>query len=138
MNVLAVIRRRHRRWIPRLAALLAVAWLGMLWQPCAMAMGMDAGTAHAQHACPHCPPPQHTDCEDAADECTYVDRFDADRRTAKFKSGAGPEDVPHIVLPSSCPASRLPLPSRSYARLAVHRTVPPGPPLNILFCAYLK
>ena len=137
MNVLASIRRRHRRWIPRLATILAVAWIGMLWQPCAMAMGMDAGTGHAQHTCHHCPPPQHTDCEDAADECTYVDRFDADRRTAKFTSGAGLEDVQHIVLPS-CPAARLPVQSWGHARLAVHGIAPPGPPLNILFCTHLK
>ena len=137
MNILAAIRRRHRRWIPRLATLLAVAWLGMLWQPCAMAMGMDAGSGHAQHACAHCPAPQHTDCEDAADKCTYADRFDADRRTAKLKSGAGLEDVQHIVLPS-CHAAWLPLPSWGDARLTVNAIAPPGPPLNILFCAYLN
>ena len=139
MNALAAIRRRHKRWNPRLAAFLAAAWLGMLWQPCAMAMDMEAHAGHEQqHSCPHCPPPQHTDCEDAADACVYVDRYDADRRAAKHKAGAGVEDVQFVALPS-CVISRLPLPSSGFAGFAVHETAPPiRPPLNILFCSYLK
>lgn len=139
MNVLAAIRRRHKRWNPRLAAFLAAAWLGMLWQPCAMAMDMAAHAGHEQqHTCPHCPQPQRTDCEDAADACVYVDRYDADRRAAKHKSGAGVEDVQFVVLPS-CVVSRLSLPSSDFAGFAVHGTAPPTrPSLNILFCSYLK
>lgn len=161
MNVLAVIRRRQKRWIPRLSTLLAVVWVGMLWQPCASAAGMDehaghtghvetalpAGhAAHAHHAgqaehaeqhCPHCPPLVHGDCATLTEECASLDRFDADRRAAKLNFGAGADDVPQV--PIAYWSSLRPLsPPDASARREDCGSLRQGPPLNILFCVYLS
>ena len=146
MIVLAVIRRRQKRWTPRLSAFLAVVWVGMLWQPCASAMDMDghaghAGHAehaqHAEHHCPHCPPQAHNDCETVTEECASLDRFDADRRTAKFNFGAGADDVPQVPIAYWSSLRPLPRPTVS-ARAEDCGSLPQGPPLNILFCVYLS
>ena len=151
MNVLAAIRRRQKRWIPGLSALLAVVWVGMLWQPCASAADMDghaghtghaehAGhTGHAEHAeqhCPHCPPLVHGDCATLTEQCASLDRFDADRRTVKLNYGAGADDTPQIPIPYA--SSLQPLrPAADSVRLENCGSLPQGPPLNILYCTYL-
>lgn len=168
MNVLAAIRRRQKRWTPRLSALLAVVWVGMLWQPCASATGVDGHAGHAGHAeaalpaahaahaghashaadtgqiehaeqhCPHCPPLVHGDCATLTEECASLDRFDADRRTAKLKYGAGTgaDETPQIPIPHA--SSLQPLLSAAIsARIEDCGSLPQGPPLNILYCTYL-
>ncbi len=166
MNVLAAIRRRQKRWTPRLSALLAVVWVGMLWQPCASATGVDghaghdghAETAltaenaahaahashaadagqveHAEHHCPHCPPLVHGDCETLTEECASLDRFDADRRTVKLNHGAGADDTPQVPIPYSSSLQPL-LPAADTVRIEDYGSLPQGPPLNILYCTYL-
>lgn len=166
MNVLAAIRRRQKRWTPRLSALLAVVWVGMLWQPCATATGVDehaghAGHAetaltaenaahaahashaadagqveHAQHHCPHCPPLVHSDCETLTEACASLDRFDADRRTVKLNYGAGADDTPQIPIPYAS-SPQSSLSAAISARIEDCGFLPQGPPLNILYCTYL-
>ena len=146
MNVLAAIRRRQKRWIPGLSALLAVAWVGMLWQPCASAAGMDGHAGHhvehsqhaehAEHHCPHCPPLVHGDCATLTEECASLDRFDADRRTVKLNYGAGADDTPQIPIPYASSLQPL-LPAADSVRLEDCGSLPQGPPLNILYCTYL-
>ena len=149
MNILAAIRRRHRVWIPKLGAPLAVVWLSMLWQPCAVAMdmhtNMDMGAGmhmsmdmdHEQHACPHCPPSMHEDCgSDATEACEYLDRFDTDRRTSKTKIDDDSTDL-QLVLLTSHESQTIFSKSSLPSALKDHATAPPGPPLNLLFCVYL-
>lgn len=101
-----------------------------------MHMGMDMD--HAPHACPHCPPSMHEDCDgDATESCDYLERFDTDRRASKAKIGVDPVD-PQVALPASYES----LPAFSeislHSDLTKHATAPPGPPLNVLFCVYLR
>ena len=144
MNVIAAIRRRQRRWVPRIGGLLAVVWLNMVLQPCAMALGQ-----HEQ--CPHCPPAMHGDemhegmHEDpmhsgsegcATEQCSYIDRFDYDGRLPKVKLEKDLHDL-GAVLP---PGAALEQASASGC-LGVHPTevgAPAGPPLNVRFCVYLN
>ena len=122
----------------------------MLWQPCAAAMdmhedmdmgagmhmGMDMG--HEQHRCPHCPPSMHEECGDNATEaCEYLERFDADRRASKAKIGENPGDQ-LLVLLASCEALPVFSEFSLYSNPNKHATAPPGPPLNVLYCVYLK
>ena len=185
MNILAAIRRRQKRWIPRLSALLAVVWVGMLWQPCVSAAGpaghvghtgqaqtalpaehaghvphtsQTGDTGQAEHAgraahkshtddtghvergeqhCPHCPPTAHGDCATLTEECASLDRFDADRRTAKLNFGTGADDVPQVPLPHWSEVRPLPRPTVS-AGPEDCGALPQGPPLNILFCVWLS
>ncbi len=169
MNVLAAIRRRQKRWTPRLSALLAIVWVGMLWQPCASATGMDGDAGHAGHAettlpaehpghlapashagdtghgeqdqseshCPHCPSSAHADCATLTEACASLDRFDADRRTAKLNFGAGADEVPQVPLPRWTELRPLPRPTVSAVTDGCG-SIPQGPPPNILFCVYLS
>ena len=132
MNLLQPIRKRSRRWVPRVLGPLAVVWLSMVLQPCLMAAEMDG---QMDGDCPHCPTPMQQDC--AAGACTYVDRVDYDGRTPYLRlANAQPDD--HPVLFATL-ATGLPLPADACS------TGPPSdatsnlptPPLNVLFCVYL-
>ena len=138
MNILSAMRRRHKRWIPRLAGPFAIVWLSMLWQPCAMAADMDMDMGHEQHSCPHCPPPMHEDCKgNAIGECDYLDRFDTDRRASKLKFEESKADAQPVLL-SACQSLQLATVLASHPSFSKHATAPPGPPLNVLFCTYLN
>ncbi len=132
MHILAAIRRRQKLWIPRFGAAMGMVWLSMLMQPCLMAMD------HEQLACPHCPPPVHEDCASGTTEdCGYLEGLDLDRRVSKTKFGEGPEDLQAILI-SSCELPRFVSESAAQGSFPKSATAPPGPPLNILFCVYLK
>ncbi len=132
MHILAAIRRRQKSWIPRFGAAMGIVWLSMLMQPCLMAMD------HEQHICPHCPPPVHEDCAGrTTEDCGYLEGLDLDRRVSKTKFGEGPEN-PQSVLISSCELPRFALVSAAHDSFPKNATAPPGPPLNVLHCVYLK
>lgn len=134
MNLLAVMRRRHGVWIPRLAAPIAAVWLSMVWQPCAMAM--DTGVQH-EHRCAHCPPPKPEHCDDiVTHECDDGDQFRADLRTPKAKPGDGPTEFQAALVASNHPYW-LPVPPVRPC-LAHPPTAPPVQSLPILFCAFLN
>jgi len=103
-----------------------------------MHMDMHMDMDHESHACPHCPPSMHEECGgNALEACEYLDRFDTDRRVSKAKIGEDPVDRQLVVLASyeSLPVfSRLAL----HSDLGKHATAPPGPPLNVLFCSFLR
>ena len=157
MNILALIRRRKKVWILRLAAPFGVVWLSMLWQPCAMAMDadggqhspmhmdmhggahtpMDMGMDHGQQSCPHCPPLMHEDCEgNASGDCDYFDRFDADRRVSKLKFEES-SDIQPILHPLTQPPD-LSLAFSVQGNPPKHTAAPPGPALTVLYCSYLN
>lgn len=134
MNLLAIIRRRKKVWIRRLAAPMAAAWLAMAWQPCATAM--DAETGH-EHRCAQCPPPEIEHCDDVVrQDCSDGDRFSADLRAAKAKS-ADDTKLSQVFLAVTGQPHRLPV--LETQRCLTHpATAPPIRSLPILFCTYLK
>lgn len=132
----------------RVLGLFVVVWLNMALQPCAMAFG-GAG----DHDCMHCPPAHSgavsshsahdmdhaaqdtVSCETSASQCTIVDDFNYDGRSAKVKDA--PSDVPVGITMSNAGVLSA---SRSYVHSAMgDRSHPPSgfPPLNILYCIYL-
>ncbi len=134
MNLLALMRRRKKVWIHRLAAPFAVVWLTMLWQPCAMAMD---GAMDIEHRCVHCPPPKLEHCDDdAPQDCGDDDRFNADRRAAKAKFGDDQKELLATPATAYRPFQLSFLPTN--ACLAHPATAPPTRPLPILFCTQLK
>ncbi len=137
MNLLQPIRKRSRRWVPRVLGPLAVVWLSMVLQPCLMAAEMDGQMdGQMDGDCPHCPTPMQQDC--AAGACTYVDRVDYDGRTPQVKlANVQPDD--HPVLLSALEID-LPLPTGACSTGPPPDVTsdPTSPPLNVLFCVYLN
>ncbi len=137
MNLLQPIRKRSRRWVPRVMGPLAVVWLSMVLQPCVMAAEMGGAMGGQMDGnCPHCPTPMQQDC--AAGACTYVDRVDYDGRTPYVRlANAQPDDHPVLFatlatgLPLATGACSTGPPLDSTSAL-------PTPPLNVLYCVYLN
>ena len=145
MTLLAAIRRRRAPWTRRVLGLFAVSWLAMALQPCAMALGMDAG-----HDCPHCPPahsahaghgdmhgaPAPTSCAGGASGCDSFAEYNYDGRLLELKPEDAPVDVPMAVLPPGGDVIAASVVARTVAR-SIH---PPGvpPPVSIRFCVFLN
>jgi len=135
MNGIAAIRKRQKRWTPRILGAWVVLWLVAAFQPCAMALG-------DHRMCPDCPAGTHegemgtamlvqSDSCTAAD-CTDMARFDHDSRAWKAEPLKALALVPASWVPEQasapCPRVYGPIPFE----------VPSGPPLNVRFCVYLK
>jgi hypothetical protein len=127
-----------------------MVWLNVALQPCAMAFGGDN-----DHGCLHCPSADsggvssnmaheadHSEsstppCEPNASQCTFLDGFKHDGRTANVKVEDAPDDVPVAILPS---AAVFPL-GNSLSRLPGMGDMSylPGdsPSLNVLYGVYL-
>lgn len=151
----------HRRLkaAPRSAlAALALAWVAVLAQPCAMAMAMDAVPV-----CPDCPPPaaaeaapgmhgaaghhghsSHGDaytggaqmpCGTNQANCDALDDASVDGRTLKAKVQTG-ADAPPLAQVAPLALMRAPAASRR----AMFCPLPPGaaPPIHLLNCVYLN
>ena len=141
MNLLQPIRKRSRRWVPRVMGPLAVVWLSMVLQPCVMAAEMGGAMGGQMGGqmdgnCPHCPTPMQQDC--AAGACTYVDRVDYDGRTPYVRlANTQPDDHPVLFatlatgLPLATGACSTGPPLDATSAL-------PTPPLNVLYCVYLN
>jgi hypothetical protein len=112
---------------------MGIVWLSILMQPCLMAMD------HEQHNCPHCPPPIHEDCAGGGtiEDCGYLKGLDLDRRVSKTKFGEGSEDLQPALI-STCELPQFALVSVAHGNFPKSAAAPPGPPLNVLFCVYLK
>ena len=112
--------------------MLAVVWLGMVFQPCLMAA--DVG----DH-CPHCPTPMTEGCGGGVSEgCTYIDRVDYDGRVPYIKlTDETPDENPVLF---AALAEEIPLPKNPCATGPPVGTRPDlhAPPLNVLFCVYLN
>ena len=137
MNLLQPIRKRSRRWVPRVLGPLAVVWLSMVLQPCLMAAEMHGGMDGGMDGdCPHCPTPMQQDC--GAGACTYVDRVDYDGRTPQVKlANVQPDDHPVLLATLE---TDLPLLTRACSTGPPPDTTSdlPTPPLNVLYCVYLN
>lgn len=143
MTFLGRLRSRQNTWTPRVLVLFAMAWLGAVLQPCAMALGSEG-----DHDCPHCPPAHemsmhmHGDMESApcaggASGCDNAGEYYYDGRHNEPKLKDQPSDQPLVVLPW---ADQALVPHRTSAPHLSGRSLPPGvpPPLNVLFCVYLN
>ena len=114
----------------RLIGLLGVVWLNMALNPCAMALSETDETD-----CPHCPPAQHCD-EQAIERCNYLDTIDSDGRTHQTRT---PDfsDYEFVLPPVLVVVPTLRVDSSTSTEF-LQTTGPPGPPLYVRHCAYLK
>jgi hypothetical protein len=134
----------------RVLVLLIVAWLNLALQPCAMALGADPVPD-----CPHCPSAQAS--EDAAQamhaaadaampcatsvgsvgDCDSLDEMRADSRAGELKVKDAPGDQPVALLPAAALVDQWAF--AAPAALPVRCNCPAAsPPLNVLYCVYLK
>ena len=132
-----------------------VAWLNLVMQPCAMALGDTE-----EHDCPRCPP-SHVDertdhamhgghmaaeesasgdmpCSIAATDCSLFDELNYDGRTVKLELNDAPNDCPIAIgFPPTFESALKPIEYRGW-----HSTRSPPPPasvpLNVYYCVYLK
>lgn len=165
MSILARIRSGQARWGRSFLALLAVAWLNVILQPCAMAfsakstdcfhspsahagdqMGHAAAPAHGHsmvddHAMDLSGQPEHEtgnhcwDCGGYLADCAHLETIKKSDRDRQFS----PEpEIAWIVLPPTDhaqPADPRPPPASNAYDAA--RLTGAFPPLNVLYCVYL-
>lgn len=132
-----------RAWTRRVLALLAVVWLNLALQPCAMAFADDAD-------CPHCPPEMqnadtahhghagHADespCASLYADCADAEDLGFDTRSSQGKAKA---DAACALLPA--PQTLAPVVA---SRVQKFPTGPPfrphgAPPIHLLNCVFLK
>lgn len=135
---------RTRTWGHPVLGLFAAVWLNLALQPCAMALEAD-------HDCPHCPPAHehemaahhgHGDaqadepCASMQSQCGELDDASLDGRSGQLKLKDAVELPLAIAHDSIAPAVIV-------AERCNYSTGPPrhaglSPPLNVLFCVYLK
>jgi len=132
MNTLQTMRRWQHRSVLQTCAVFIAVWVNLAFQTCAMAtMPTDD--------CPHCPPGMHdSDMPMAPMDCDVIDSIDEPNLVgpaSKFDNGIADLDIAVLggwldlpVLLSDETILRPYRPVRS-----MH-----GPPLNVLFCVYLK
>lgn len=118
--------------------LVLVAVLNLAFQPCAMAMDMDA-----DHGCPHCPPgAEHANHDgkqnlDEIADCDYVSTCSLDSRPDKSQP-KDPSPDAFAPMAAGFSLSGVLSPQRNFhggVRTDRHCG---DPPLNILYCVYLK
>jgi len=112
--------------------------LNLAFQPCAMAMDMET-----DHGCPHCPPEMqhaaHETRQDLAEiaTCDVVGVYNVDIRSDKPQAkdpsadltAAPAPDLPAVARPTT---RRVDVPDRVAAKYSG------DPPLNLLYCVFLK
>ena len=129
---LATLRREKTTWGRRVLGTFVVAWLAIVLQPCAMAMGADSDP------CPHCPPAETPPCETTiTPDCGLDDQLTNESRSNPSKVKDVPDEPPVAIQPDLIQSAWIdprarPLPPAS------HFFNPSGPPLNVLYCVYLK
>jgi hypothetical protein len=126
----------------------AVLWLNLVLQPCAMAFGGDG-------ECPSCPPEMdhsgmshHGDARDSSSvdvpcattsfDCALVDDYSHDGRGGQLKLKDVPNNTSVAIIETNIVLPNVPrLALRNFDR---YRFAAPGaaPPLNVLYCVYLK
>ncbi|MCH9674365.1 MAG: hypothetical protein K0U93_23200 [Gammaproteobacteria bacterium] len=133
--MLTTLRQRRTTWGRRVLGVFAVAWLAVILQPCAMAMGVD------EHDCPHCPPAETREtppCETTNNpDCAFDDEINAEARSQQVKVKDSHHDLPMAIAPAAYDTLQLTFVSQPVpdTRLLLH---PSGPPLHVLYCVYLK
>ena len=152
----AADKRQTRRTRMRgVLSVFVVAWLNLVMQPCAMALG-----SMEDHDCPHCPPSHEEGrsghaghgshptgnesasgempCAVAATDCSLVDDFNYDGRTVKLELNDPPNDAQVAIGPSAVFGAE-PRPAEDLVRHSTRSPPPPASvPLNVFYCVYLK
>ena len=148
-------RRARPSRMRSILGVFVVAWLNLVLQPCAMALGNMA-----ENDCPRCPPSheeQKSDhamhggrmaaedaasggmpCSDAATDCTLLDELNYDGRLVKLELNDAPNDSPIAIAPPFvCEPNLRPA---AYHGWHPSRSPPPpsSVPLNVYYCVYLK
>jgi len=145
LSHLADSRQQQQSRGRRALGLFVAVWLNLALQPCAMALA-----AEDHNDCLHCPPAQsvehngvHGDmghdmpCADDLSDCAIVDALNHDGRSGKIKLDDAPADMLLAIAPHelSLPFGQV-VSERAPPRYAsVHAATPP---LNVLYCVYLK
>lgn len=150
LTTLATIRQRQTPLARRALGLFVLAWLNIALQPCAMAMGGDDSDD-----CPRCPMShtgQHNDhstsapakvertmpCASDVDDCNPLETINVDSRTASYKLKDMPSDLPVAMLPSATLLADADYREVRDASSIKYRPPDNSPPLNVLYCVYLK
>lgn len=145
MSHFANIRQGRQTWGRRALGLFVAVWLNLAVQPCAMAYEAD------DHDCPHCPPAQtheHGDmhggmdqkmpCADGAADCAIDEDWSHDARGAQHKLKDLPAEIPVAIAPQELNAQLYrPAGPAGLSGFSPERAGAP-PPLNVLYCVYLK
>ena len=148
-------RRARPNRMRSILGVFVVAWLNLVLQPCAMALGNMA-----ENDCPRCPP-SHEDqrsehamhgshmaadeaatsnmpCSNAATDCSLLDELNYDGRTVKLELNDPHSDSPIAIGPPLAFESNL----KPVEYIGWHSTRSPPPPasvrLNVYYCVYLK
>ena len=138
MNTLQAIRLWQQRSVRRTCAVFVAVWINLAFQACAMGAMPDDD-------CPHCPPGMH-DSEMPMEsmvpmvpmDCIVIDSIDEPSLVGPAsKSDSGVKGLELAVHGSSSAVPALLThditPHRYKSVHYVH-----GPPLNVLYCVYLK
>ena len=144
--MLANIRKHQQTWARRALGLFVAVWLNLALQPCAMAL-----ESMQDNDCAHCPPAQMHEhggmhesmndempCADAAADCSFSEDLNHDGRGGQLKLKDAQIDAPTAIDSREFAAS-YGRPANFQARpryTSVHAGAPP--PLNVLYCVYLK
>jgi len=146
LSLLANIRHRQQTWARRALGLFVAVWLNLALQPCAMAL-----ESMQDKDCAHCPTAQMHEhggmhesmgdempCADAATDCSFSEDLNHDGRSGELKLKDAQFDAPVAIAPREFTSfNRSPVNFRPRPRYAsVHSAAPP--PLNVLYCVYLK
>ena len=146
LSHLASIRQQQQSRGRRALGLFVAVWLNLALQPCAMAFAVED-----DNDCLHCPPVQSVEhggmhgamdhdmpCADGLSDCAIAGDLNHDGRGGQFKLKDAPANLviaiasDELSLSFGQVVSERPPPR--YA--SVHAGAPP--PLNILYCVYLK
>ena len=138
MSILTNKRTQTETRVRGALGLVFVAVLNLAFQPCVMAMEADT-----DHPCPHCPTElgqeqHHKSAElDLTADCNVVDTYSHDSRPAQTKNTEHAGDLP-VLLVSEIPEVGNLYSQVEYSRRPPTSSYPGGPPLNILYCVFLK
>lgn len=139
--------KSHRRSWPRYAAVLLAAFcLNLVLQPCAMALDSLGQCPDWLPAAGHGSMSHHTEvqaagasgesCATGTPGCAAAESYSHEQRGGQLKLKDGPSDLGPLA------ETRVFLPElrRSVSPQVPRRTspVPGAPPLNVLYCVYLK
>ena len=146
LSLLANIRQQQQTWARRALGLFVAVWLNLALQPCAMALGsmQDKDCAHCPTAQMHEHSGMHESmghdmpCADVATDCSFSEDLNHDGRSGQLKLKDAQVDAPAAIAPREFASfTGRPVSIRPRPRYAsVHAAAPP--PLNVLYCVYLK
>lgn len=138
MITLQAIRHWQQRSVRRTCAVLVAVWINLAFQACAMGAMPDDD-------CPHCPPGMH-DSEMPMDsmapmvpmDCGVIDSIDEPNLVGPASKSDSEVGGLELAVLGSWSATPTPHSHdiRSHRYKSVHSVH--GPPLNVLYCVYLK